>query len=128
MRKRTLASRRYTSSDAYPFRTDADGKPLCRFCGECVKPPRRSWCSQECVDKFLASSSGSALRSQTFQRDQGVCAECGCDTEKLKRVIGHVHGSLHDLERYDLIDGAIVGVRAILRKLGFNPEQSTYAA
>lgn len=80
-------------------------KGCCRWCGARVEPPRRSWCSQECVDAYLVRS-GQQLGRIIRERDHGVCAVCGVDTETLKRIsrrlpcvrLWAVH---YDLERYD---------------------------
>lgn len=56
-------------------------KLICRWCGKDVKPPRRSWCSQECVDHYLIRSSPAEVRRQIVKRDHGVCALCRFDCE-----------------------------------------------
>lgn len=67
-----------------------NGRPLCRFCGKETEPPRRTFCSDQCVHQFKIQSSGGYAREQVFQRDRGVCAKCGLDTEKLKQVLYRV--------------------------------------
>lgn len=59
----------------YPF----SEKGRCRWCGSQVEPPRRTWCSDDCVREWTVRSSGSFVRSYVWKRDQGVCAECGAD-------------------------------------------------
>ena len=126
-----MSGRRYISSDAFPFRKDADGKPLCRYCGSPVKPPRRSWCSQECVDEFLLRSSGSALRSAVFRRDKGICAACGCDAQKIERIAADA-----DLAYSKTIQhppAACWGwwkreIFAVFARMGFNYNQSFWEA
>jgi 5-methylcytosine-specific restriction protein A len=63
------------------------GKGICRWCGEPVAPPRRSWCGDGCVEEYLSRSSSAGLRAAAYRRDRGVCGLCGCDTEKVKRVM-----------------------------------------
>lgn len=60
-------------------------KGACTWCGVLVAPPRRTWCSQECVDAFNWTQPG-VQRSRIGQRDRGVCAACGLDTERLLRL------------------------------------------
>lgn len=60
-----------------------NGERLCRWCKGLVKPPRRTFCSQDCVDQALIRSSPQHLRRLTNERDKGVCAECGLDTKKI---------------------------------------------
>lgn len=109
-------AKRFMSSCEIPFRKDAQGRPLCRWCGVVVTPPRRSWCSQECVDEFLMRSSAETMRAHIFRRDNGICEACGCDTKKIERVIGFA-----DCVSYG--SGWSVFVR-----LGFNLHQSLWEA
>lgn len=124
-------NRRYLSSDAFPYRKDADGKPLCRWCGGAVKPPRRSWCSQECVDAFLIQSDGNALRDHVFRRDGGICAKCGCDTGKLQRILDHAIASQEELgtpPEYAVFGWWTQRVWAFFTRLGFNEGCSLWEA
>ena len=59
-----------------------DGRALCRRCGREVPKGRRSFCSDECVHEHKLRSNPGYLREQVFERDRGVCAECGADTLK----------------------------------------------
>ncbi|MEP7132736.1 MAG: HNH endonuclease signature motif containing protein [Acidobacteriota bacterium] len=52
--------------------------------------PRRTFCSQDCVDALLVRTSPSAARGRVFERDRGVCASCGLDTESRKRAIARL--------------------------------------
>ncbi|MBY0274708.1 HNH endonuclease [Candidatus Binatia bacterium] len=61
--------------------------PSCRRCKGPVDPPRRSWCSQDCVDAFLFERHQSVRRARVKERDQGVCAECGLDTVAFCRAL-----------------------------------------
>lgn len=70
----------------FPRRRDENGKPLCRFCGGAVPKGRQWWCGQACVDAYLDATDWKRIRSKVFERDQGVCAYCGCDTEQLQRI------------------------------------------
>jgi hypothetical protein len=65
---------------------DADGKRLCSCgCGRHPVYPRRNWFSQECVEKWREVNDQNHIRYKVFARDKGVCAICGCDTERVKR-------------------------------------------
>lgn len=61
-----------------------NGHCLCRFCGIEVKPPRRTFCSQKCVDEWMIRT-GSGLVRAILKRDRGICAMCGLDCEKLSK-------------------------------------------
>lgn len=64
-----------------PHRRDDQGRPLCRMCGTLVKPPKRWWCGEECVEKRRLETLGA--REMIEKRDKGVCALCGLDCERL---------------------------------------------
>lgn len=62
---------------------DADGTPLCRFCNRRVLPPRRTFCSDQCVHEWSVRSNVQYARAHVFLRDRGVCSICGIDTVAL---------------------------------------------
>jgi 5-methylcytosine-specific restriction protein A len=64
-----------------------NGRPLCRWCNIEVPKSRRTFCSRYCVNEHRLRSDPGYLRDQTFERDRGICAICGCDAEKLRRVL-----------------------------------------
>lgn len=97
-----------------PYRKNEAGQPLCRWCGIIVHPPKRTWCSKECVDEFLVRNNAGSLRSATFKRDKGFCAKCGCDTEKMKRIL---MSGLHSY--YRLMDGCCTGTQNYRDYAGF---------
>lgn len=79
-----------------------DGKRHCRNCDKPVAKGRLSYCSKECATDFEIKYFPSRTRWHVFQRDRGVCAKCGCDTEKLRRILRFVRGyngfySLHEI-------------------------------
>lgn len=121
--------KRYITSRDLPFRKDENGKPLCRWCQKPVAPPRRSWCSDECVKEFLVRNNTASLRAATFKRDRGVCAACGADTEKIRRVFDHAKSSYSFLIRGRLEiktwrDWPAVVIWTVFTKIGFNRESS----
>ena len=77
-------SRNRYSRLAVALPRDPDGTPLCRWCGAPVKPPRRTWCSEACIDEYLIRSFQGFVRARLFKRDHGVCQNCGLDCDALK--------------------------------------------
>ena len=63
------------------------GKGQCRWCGEQVTPPRRSWCGDSCVQAYLAVSDPKTLRKSVLDRDAGVCGLCGRNCVELEARI-----------------------------------------
>jgi 5-methylcytosine-specific restriction protein A len=53
------------------------GLPLCRWCDNECKPPRKCWCSEECVRDYGRVWSWSAMRDLVIKRDQETCQRCG---------------------------------------------------
>lgn len=79
-RKRTIRSARKTK-----LKYDEHGNPLCRWCSKAVQPPRKTFCSNECVHEWRLRSSVSYARQCVRERDKGVCSKCGIDTYKISR-------------------------------------------
>jgi len=57
----------------------------CRWCRGEVPKGRRTFCSAACVHEWKLRTDPGYLRQQVFLRDGGVCAQCGLDTEALRR-------------------------------------------
>lgn len=58
---------------------------LCRWCGDAVPRGRFTFCSPACVHEWKLRTDPGYLREQVFLRDRGVCAQCGLDTEALRK-------------------------------------------
>jgi 5-methylcytosine-specific restriction endonuclease McrA len=61
------------------------GRPLCRWCGTAVPKGRRTFCSETCVHDWKLRTNPGYLREKVFERDKGVCAQCGADTTVLRK-------------------------------------------
>jgi len=64
-----------------PLQRDEAGKPLCRNCQQPVPKPRRTFCSDQCVEDQLVRSNPSWARTALHKRDKGICAACGRDSD-----------------------------------------------
>ena len=53
---------------------------LCRWCSLPVPKPRRTFCSEFCVNEWKLRTDPGYLREQVLARDKGICALCGVDT------------------------------------------------
>ena len=75
----------------YPaHQNDPSGKPLCRGCGAPVPRGRQTWCSSNCYETRCPQR----VIYHVEQRDRGICARCGTDTEALHRscrFVDHDH-------------------------------------
>lgn len=70
-----------------------NGRRLCMWCGQEVPKRRRTFCSPECVHEWRLRSDPSYLRFKVWERDRGVCARCGLDTEALERELSDLLSS-----------------------------------
>jgi len=58
------------------------GERLCRNCHGPMPPDKRKHnCSPRCVKEWRCKTSPQMMRRAVFERDHGVCATCGIDTE-----------------------------------------------
>lgn len=78
------------------------GKPLCRWCRQPVPKGRKTWCSQQCVDDALIRCQPSYARRKVEERDKGVCAACGRDTNRIENILRRLGNIARDgLTAYD---------------------------
>lgn len=81
--------------DLFPPRSDG----LCRMCQKKLTGKQRNWCSRECGneafdDLMFAKGSSTQIRARVFERDNGICALCGIDAEKIQRISNFAKWSL----------------------------------
>jgi 5-methylcytosine-specific restriction protein A len=88
--------RRLPRLSDFPVTRDQEGRKLCRMCQKPIPRGRRTLCSEECVEQLLLAVNPAHLRKRIQERDRGVCARCGADTEKIGRVLDHVRRSLSE--------------------------------
>lgn len=66
---------------------------FCTWCQEPVKKPRRTWCSDACVEEYQIRANPQVVRALLAERDKEICGVCGLDCrwlrdlmERLKRL------------------------------------------
>jgi 5-methylcytosine-specific restriction endonuclease McrA len=75
-----------------------NGRKSCRWCKGVVRPPKKNWCGNpRCVIEWTMRTDPQVLRRVVFDRDRGVCAECGLDTNDLD--LGRLTYQLYAAER-----------------------------
>jgi 5-methylcytosine-specific restriction enzyme A len=62
------------------------GSGACRWCGGDVPRGRYTFCGAACVEEWRLRTDPGYLRERVFERDRGVCAMCGVDTEALRKT------------------------------------------
>lgn len=53
---------------------------LCRWCSLPVPKPRRTFCSEFCVNEWKLRTDPGYLREKVLARDKGICVLCRIDT------------------------------------------------
>lgn len=75
------------------------------ICQVCDKPAtiRGRYCCEDHAEEFRIRSSEAYARQRTFERDAGVCAECGLNTMYLSGLRSKANGSW---QRFKIVVGA----------------------
>jgi len=78
--------KRHISSQVLPRARDIE-PGTCRWCGGPVKKGRRTWCSERCVHEYQVRSNAGYVSARLLERDQGMCAICGIDTQQVRALM-----------------------------------------
>jgi len=81
-----------------------DGRPQCRWCSKSVPLPRRTFCSNECVDQHRIRTNTRYMRTCVYRRDCGICASCRQDTKKIAREAKQYRARSQWKEYYELLE------------------------
>lgn len=93
---------------------DSNGNWLCRNCPAPVAKGMQSYCSAKCRDDFAIKYFPACTRWTVFNRDNGVCSRCGCDTEKIRRIIRWIRS-----KNYTRLALGWMDLREACNELGF---------
>jgi 5-methylcytosine-specific restriction protein A len=64
-----------------------NGRNLCFCgCGREVVRPRLNWFSDECVRAWQLINDPATIRAEVLKRDKGICAGCGIDCDRERRI------------------------------------------
>jgi 5-methylcytosine-specific restriction protein A len=78
-------STRRAKSGGWVKRPAKSASGVCRWCGKEVPKGRYTFCGDACVEEWKLRTNPGYLREKVFERDRGVCAMCGLDTEALRK-------------------------------------------
>ena len=110
-------SRKRTACVGNVFRTrkQPDGSYLCSVCGKPLTGGGRRYCSDACTDIAYIATNPSWARAKVYDRDKGICAKCGVDTERLENVLRWAGSSDTDDDRHEMWRF----ITALKKKMGF---------
>lgn len=91
-KKKTKTASRKPDPKLYILKKGPNGRNLCRSCQVEVTPPRRTFCSDECVHLFRMKTDWSYLKKLVKARDKGICRNCGLDCKRLKKELRLLRG------------------------------------
>lgn len=85
--------------NTYPVTFAKDGTRLCRWCKKPVAKGRRNYCANAavCIHEISMRTNPGYARRKVWERDQGICAECGTDTERIMREARRIKGLVQGL-------------------------------
>jgi|GEM_PF-2300364 len=73
---------------AKPTERGPNGRLLCRCgCGTEIAPPRRTWASDECLDRVRLNCDWSVVSKHVYELDKGLCRLCGCHPESIRASV-----------------------------------------
>ena len=103
--------------DVFPTRKQDDGTYLCSVCGGPMQRPTfKRYCGSACREIAYVTTDPAFARRKVWQRDKGVCAECGCDTSKIARIMRWAEK--FGVPTWYYSEG-IVTITRLLRQMGF---------
>ncbi len=77
----------YRENPAMAYPKDKDGKHICRWCMGKVSPPRRTFCSAECVHEYTLRTNWTYCKRFVAKRDKYICQICRINCKELKKVL-----------------------------------------
>ena len=83
---------------------NADGFTQCRWCCHSVKPPRKTFCSKECVHQHRIRTNPRYMKECVYRRDNAICALCNQDTKKIAREAKSYKASKNWKKYYELLE------------------------
>lgn len=69
-----------------------EGFRCCRWCGESIHPPRRTFCSDVCVHELRLRTQPGYVRQCCYDRDKGICQLCSVDTKIIAKTARKLEG------------------------------------
>jgi 5-methylcytosine-specific restriction endonuclease McrA len=81
----------------FPYRKNAEGRPLCRWCGAVLTGRKRAWCGKACVNQVRLMVDWRYIRGRIMRRDKYRCVLCGARAAEVDHIIELAdHGSWWD--------------------------------
>lgn len=104
----------YINPDSLP--KNEAGYRMCRWCSGSVLPPKRTFCSADCIHEHRLRTQPKYVRQCCYYRDKGICAICRIDTKKTAKQARELTGK----NLKDFLASYNIGIKRKIhkRKLG----------
>lgn len=79
-----------SNRERFPYRKDAQGRNLCRMCGQRTLDNRHTFCGPRCLRDFFMQTDWGRVREVVYVRDGGVCMKCGRKVRKGDFHVDHL--------------------------------------
>jgi 5-methylcytosine-specific restriction enzyme A len=113
----------------------AGNRMPCRWCGKMPEPPRRTFCSDDCVHEHKLRTDPNYQKDWVEVRDRGVCCQCGLDCAALMVrlrclrdiVLLRYRGDYICCQRHPYLRGRCGHVACIEQHLSYRRSDNTVA-
>ena len=78
-----------TNTERFPQRGTRD-EPRCRVCRSPLTGRKTSFCGPRCLRDFFLLTDWQRVRRVVYERDGGVCMECGKDVKRDAYHVDHI--------------------------------------
>jgi 5-methylcytosine-specific restriction protein A len=103
----------------YGIEYGPNGFRLCRLCKTETTYKRATLCSEACRTRWALMTNPSYARQLVYQRDKGVCALCGLDTDMLLKMIEAPKQAFYNQKPWPRWSDAPLG--SFIRRTANNP-------
>ena len=83
---------------------NVDGLNQCRWCSKSCIPPRKTFCSNNCVHEHRIRTNSRYMKDCVYKRDNAICACCKQDTKKIAREAKKYKQNKNWSEYYKLLE------------------------
>ncbi len=105
---------------AYPRRKDAEGRPLCGWCGKPLVNHRRRWCGEACLYQAWERCSPRVAGERLFKRRRGICEKCGINLGELRDAVQSLREWRYDGQGHELAKAVVDSIERAMVMRGWS--------